>query len=57
MYVKLAVDIIIKMLYNYIVERKRSIYRFAVSLHPWLRKREFSLHKTEQNPYLAVEEY
>ena len=57
MYVKLAVDIIIKMLYNYIVERKRSIYRFAVSLYTWFRKRKFSLHKTEQNPYLAVEEY
>ena len=57
MYAKLAVDIIIKMLYNYIVERNRSIYRFAVTLHPWLRKRKFSLHKTEQNPYLAVDEY
>ena len=57
MYVKLAVDIIIKMLYNYIVEREHSIYRFAVSLYLRFRKRKFSLHKTEQNPYLAVEEY
>lgn len=57
MYVKLAVDIIIKMLYNYIVERERSIYRFAVSLYLRFRKRKFSLHKTEQNLYLAVEEY
>ncbi len=40
MYVKLAVDIIIKMLYNYIVERKRSIYRFAVSLYPLVPKTE-----------------